>query len=110
MKITDVGGVLHPLPWDASEATQAMLACDFTEATLAGAELLAAYDPQSGVISAILCSDVGVYAGDNSDGWNNANSFREFGGTTRKDIAAEYGEAAPDRPIWRAYLARVSGA
>ncbi len=105
MKICDVGSAL--LNWPHGEATQAMLACGFSPDSLQDMEVLGAYDAGSGIIEVAIFSSVGIYIGNNADGWNAINSVREFYAEDASEIDAEFGEGASERPIWRAFLAKI---
>jgi len=106
MKITNVrpsSNVFSP-----DEAATAMLACGFAPSSLESMEILAAYDPRAGVTEVIVFADVGIYGGNDCDGWNTSNSLRELGGETAEDIDAQYGDGASMLPIWKAYLAATA--
>lgn len=104
MKLTNVGETT--LPFSDEEAREAMLACGFAESSLESMEILAAYAPRGGVVEIVVYADVGTWAGNNADGWNNVNSLQEIGDLDASDINATFGECAAELPIWAAYLAR----
>lgn len=108
MKITNVGSSLSD-PFDnEGDATAAMLACGFDASSLESMDILAAYDPRGGVVEVVVFSDVGIWAGNNCDGWNAVNSLAEIGNLTCSEIDKIYGDGASELPIWRAYLERLS--
>ena len=107
MKITNPGA--NSLYFTEEEAHTAMLACGFDESSLEDAEILASYDPHSGVTEVIIFADVGTWAGNDVDGWNGTNSLEEIGDLDADEINATFGAGASERPLWVAYLARKSG-
>ena len=107
MKLSNVGDTT--LHFSEEEAREAMLACGFAESSLADMEILAAYDPRGGVVEVAVYSGVGIWVGNNADGWNDVNSLQEIGDLEASDINATFGEGAAELPIWIAYLDRKNG-
>ncbi len=104
MKITNAG--TNAMYFTEEEAREALLACGFDESSLEDAEILASYDPRSGVTEVIIFADVGTWAGNDVDGWNKVNSLQEIGDLDADEINTTFGDGAADLPIWASYLAR----
>ena len=106
MKLSNVGETT--LHFSEEEAREAMLACGFAESSLESMEILAVRDPRGGVVEVVVYADVGTWAGNNADGWNDVNSLQEIGDLDASDINTMFGEGAAELSIWAAYLARKS--
>lgn len=95
--------------FDDAEAEAALLACGFSPATIEdGIEILATYSPPAGVNEIIVFSSVGIYAGNNADGWNDTNSVREIGELSAEQIDELFGEGQSTTPIWISFLAKIN--